>query len=323
MKVNLKIAIPLLVSTLITCAGLFSTLNGQEKIIFDTDFDSDIDDVGALYMLHTLADRGEVEILATILSTTHFWSPFALDAVNTFWGRPHTPIGAPFMEGVNKGSYYAETIARDFPNDVGEMKKVEDATHLYRRILASQVDGSVTMVSVGHLTNVAKLLESKPDEASPLSGKELVSLKVKFWVAMLGEGMNWNMRWDRVASETAINGCPVPIIFTTEGQEVKTGSKTQNLSDNNPIKTVYRIWEKYYDEIDRSSWDQISTLYAVKGESDLFHLEPGTLTFSQEHGATWKTEANGEDFRLYNRISNEEMAEAIEELMIQTPKDLH
>ncbi len=269
MKMNLKFAIPVIVSILFTCAGFFNILSGQEKIIFDTDFDSDIDDVGALYMLHTFADQGEVEILATILSTTHFWSPFALDAVNTFWGRPHTPIGAPFMEGVNKGSYYAEIIARDFPNDVGELKKVEDATHLYRRILSSQADGSVTLVSVGHLTNVAKLLESKPDEISPLSGKDLVAKKVKFWVAMLGEGMNWNMRWDRMASETAINECPVPVIFTVEGQEVKTGSKTQNLLDNNPIKTVYRLWEKHYDEIDRSSWDQISTLFAVKGESEL------------------------------------------------------
>jgi hypothetical protein len=319
MKKALKFVIPGMISTFITCSGFFNIAIGQEKIIFDTDFDSDIDDVGALYMLHTFAERGDVDILATILSTTHFWSPFALDAVNTFWGRPHIPIGAPFMEGVNKGSYYAETIARDFPNDLGETKKIEDATHLYRRILASQADGSVTLVSVGHLTNVARLLESKPDELSPLSGKELVSLKVKCWVAMLGEGMNWNMRWDRVASETAINGCPVPIVFTTEGQEVKTGSKTQNLSDNNPIKTVYRIWEKYYDEIDRSSWDQISTLYAVKGESGIFRLEPGTLTFSQELGAIWKTEASGDDFRLYNKISNKEMAEAIEALMIQIP----
>ncbi len=322
MKTTMKSLFQRIIFTLIACVGFFNILNGQEKIIFDTDFDSDIDDVGALYMLHTFADREEVEILATILSTTHFWSPFALDAVNIFWGRPHTPIGAPFMEGVNKGSYYAETIARDFPNDVGELKKVEEATHLYRRILASQPDGSVTMVSVGHLTNVAKLLESKADKVSPLSGEELVSEKVKFWVAMLGEGMNWNMRWDREASETAINRCPVPVIFTAEGQEVKTGRKTQNLSDNNPIKTVYRIWEKYYNEIDRSSWDQISTLFAVKGESDFFRLEPGTLTFSQEHGATWKTEAKGEDFRLYNKISNEAMAEAIEELMIQPPKHL-
>ncbi|MCP4310712.1 MAG: hypothetical protein GY790_05580 [Bacteroidetes bacterium] len=319
MKWAIKFIIPGVISALITCPGFFNIANGQEKIIFDTDFDSDIDDVGALYMLHTLADRGEVDILATILSTTHFWSPFALDAVNAFWGRSDIPIGVPLFEGVNKGSYYAEAIARDFPNDVGETKKVEDATHLYRRILASQSDGSVILVSVGHLTNVARLLESKPDEVSHLSGKELVSLKVKHWVAMLGEGMNWNMRWDRVASETAINGCPVPIIFTTEGQEVKTGRKTQDLLDNNPIKTVYRIWEEHYDEIDRSSWDQISTLYAVKGESKMFRLEPGILTFSQEHGAVWKAEASGKDFRLYNKLSNEKMADAIEELMIQIP----
>jgi len=305
--------------TLLLCVFCLLQANAQERIIFDTDFDSDIDDVGALYLLHTLADRGEAEILATILSTTHFWSPFALDAVNTYWGHPDIPIGVPFFEGVNKGSYYAETIAREFPNDVGEQKKIEDAAHLYRRILASQDDGSVILVSVGHLTNVARLLESKPDEVSPLSGKELVSQKVKYWVAMLGEGMNWNMRWDRPASETAINECPVPVVFTTEGQEVKTGRKTQDLLDNNPIKTVYRIWEEHYDEIDRSSWDQISTLYAVTGESEYFRLEPGTLTFSQEHGAVWKTEAHGEDFRLYNKLSNEEMADAIEELMIQIP----
>src|SRR5438046_2179973 len=34
------------------------------KVIFDTDMDSDCDDVGALAVLHALADRGEAEILA-------------------------------------------------------------------------------------------------------------------------------------------------------------------------------------------------------------------------------------------------------------------
>ena len=104
---------------LVYLAFLGNTLRGQEKIIFDTDFDSDIDDVGALYMLHTLADQGKAEILATILASTHFWSPFALDAVNAYWGRPQLPIGAPFIEGVNKGSVYAEHVAKNFPNTMG------------------------------------------------------------------------------------------------------------------------------------------------------------------------------------------------------------
>ena len=306
--------------TLFLGIGTQISLFSQEKIIFDTDFDSDIDDVGALYMLHTFADRGDVEILATILSTTHFWSPFALDAVNTYWGRPDIPIGAPFIEGTNRGSVYAEIIAKTFPNDVGEHKKVQEATQLYRKILAAQADGSVTLVSVGHLTNVAKLLESKPDEFSPLSGKELVQLKVKMWVAMLGEGMNWNMKWDQAASETAINECPVPIVFTVDGQEVKTGRQTQKLSDSNPIKTVYHLWEKHYDEIDRSSWDQISTLYAIKGEGEYFTVKQGNLEFSMEKGAIWKDKVGGQDLRLSNRVSNEVLAGAIEELMIQTPR---
>jgi len=295
------------------------TLYSQEKIIFDTDFDSDIDDVGALYLLHTLADQGKAEILATILSTTHFWSPFALDAINTFWGRPDLPIGAPFIEGANKGSVYAETIAKTFPNDVGEKKKIEEATLLYRRILSSQPDASVTMVTVGHLTNIAKLLDSEPDELSPMSGKELVSKKVKWWVAMLGEGMDWNMRWDRDASYKAINECPVPVVLTVDGQAVKTGKRTQTLPDSNPIKTVYTLWKNHYNEIDRSSWDQISTLFAVEGESAYFKLERGTLLFTMEDGAIWEADENGEDYRLYNKISNEKLADVIENLMIQIP----
>ncbi len=308
------------ISSFLLAIICYISLYSQEKIIFDTDFDSDIDDVGSLYMLHTFADRGDIEILATILSTTHFWSPFALDAINTYRGRPDVPIGAPFIDGVNKGSVYAETIAKTFPNDMGEQKKIEEATFLYRRILASQEDSSVTMLTVGHLTNIAKLLESGPDELSPLSGKELVSKKVKKWVAMLGQGMDWNMRWDREASKTAINEFPVPVVLTVDGQAVKTGRRTQSLPDSNPIKTVYKLWEKHYNEIDRSSWDQISTLFSVEGESDYFTLERGTLLFTLEDGAIWESDENGEDYRLYNKISNEDLAEVIENLMIQEPK---
>lgn len=296
------------------------TLIGQVKIIFDTDFDSDIDDMGALYMLHTLADQGKAEIVGTILSTTHFWSPFALDAINTYWGRPDIPIGAPMIDGTNRGSVYTEPIARKFPNDLGQNKKLEEATILYRRLLASQPDSSVTMVTVGHLTNIAKLLKSQPDDLSPLSGSDLIRKKVKWWVAMLGEGMAWNMKWDPVASKTAINEFPVPTVFTVEGQEVKTGKRTQTLSDSNPIKTAFKLRKEHYGESERSSWDQISTLFAVEGESDYFTLQRGTLMFTDEKGAVWTPHENGEDYRLYNKIPNEELANIIEELMIQEPK---
>ena len=36
------------------------------RVIFDTDIGTDVDDAGALAILHVMADRGEAKILATI-----------------------------------------------------------------------------------------------------------------------------------------------------------------------------------------------------------------------------------------------------------------
>src|SRR5688500_11719331 len=88
------------------------------KVIFDTDMDSDCDDVGALSLLHALADRGEADILATPVSSRHPWSGPCTDAINTFRGRPDLPIGVPKARGASEqGSRYAKAIAESFPND--------------------------------------------------------------------------------------------------------------------------------------------------------------------------------------------------------------
>jgi hypothetical protein len=47
---------------------LVSVAQSPLKIILDTDIDSDVDDVGALAMLHTLADHQVVEILGIIVT---------------------------------------------------------------------------------------------------------------------------------------------------------------------------------------------------------------------------------------------------------------
>jgi hypothetical protein len=57
----------------------------------------------------------------------------------------------------------------------------------------------------------------------------------------------------------------------------------------------------------------------VKGTAEYFNLKQGTLRFSPSSGASWETNKQGEDFRLYNAISNEALSEVIEELMIKQP----
>ncbi|HEX8310410.1 MAG TPA: hypothetical protein VF614_03765, partial [Chthoniobacteraceae bacterium] len=58
-------------------------------------------------------------------------------------------------------------------------KDYPDAVALYRETLAKQPDGSIVVLAVGPLRNLANLLKSRPDKASPLDGAALVAKKVK------------------------------------------------------------------------------------------------------------------------------------------------
>ena len=62
-------------------------------IIYDTDFGLDVDDVGALAMLHVLADRGEATLLGVVSNVSDPYSPAAIDVINTYYGRPDVPVG--------------------------------------------------------------------------------------------------------------------------------------------------------------------------------------------------------------------------------------
>lgn len=57
------------------------------RLIFDTDIMGDVDDVGAVAVLHALANQGEVKILAMGVCVKNPWSPLCLDALNTYFGR--------------------------------------------------------------------------------------------------------------------------------------------------------------------------------------------------------------------------------------------
>ena len=65
-------------------------------IILDTDSGPDYDDVGALAVLHALADSGRVRILATVAPNQYPNSGPVLSGLNTYFGRPELPIGVPW-----------------------------------------------------------------------------------------------------------------------------------------------------------------------------------------------------------------------------------
>ncbi|MDB5295983.1 MAG: nucleoside hydrolase, partial [Phycisphaerales bacterium] len=259
-----------------------TTSAAAAKILFDTDMDSDCDDLGALAALHALADRGEAEILATTVSSLNKWSAPCVDAINTFYGRPDLPIGAPKGVGAQKPSKYAERIAAEFPHDLTSGDDAPDARRVYRDALAAQPDHSVTVVTVGYLTNVADLLR-EPAADGRQSGADLVRAKVKRWVCMGGNFVgspphddlkltNNNFTFDKAASLYAVKNWPVELVFV--GREIgsvpsglKAGARLAELPDANPIRRGYALYFGGAPK-DRHVADQTTVLFAVRGAGD-------------------------------------------------------
>lgn len=112
-------------------------------------------------------------------------------------------------------------IVTNYPHDIKTNDEAEDALKLYRKILSKQPDKSVTIVTLGFLTNIANLVQSKPDEFSPLSGRALVTKKVKNLVCMaarfdgeMGTLQEFNVVKDSAASKVAFDNWPTPILFS-------------------------------------------------------------------------------------------------------------
>src|SRR5690606_4878210 len=99
---------------------------------------------------------------------------------------PDLPTAAVKNPRVYRNSKYAKIIPKEFPQDAGLGEEAEVAINLYRRILAEQPDNSVTIVTVGYLTDLSYLLQSGPDKYSSLTGRELVEKKVKHLICMGG-----------------------------------------------------------------------------------------------------------------------------------------
>ena len=297
------------------------------KVIFDTDIESDVDDVGTVAVLHALANRGEAEILAMGVSAKHKWCVPCLDALNTYFGRPDLPIGAVKGAGSEGESKYCQKIAAVFPHDLKSPDDAPDAALLYRQVLAKQPDGSVVMVSVGFLTNFANLLQTKADAHSPLTGVELVKQKVRTWVCMGAQypkGKEWNVLRDAKASIAAVKDWPTPIVWSgfEIGNAIHTGAGLSVLPTTSPVRRGYELFNGLKN---RQSWDQTAVLFAVRGLDgglkDVWDVGSGGRFEIAADGANhWVADANGKHSYLIQKLPPVDVAKLIEALMLEQPK---
>lgn len=312
-----------------------ATLTGDDthntpNIIFDTDIGPDYDDIGAIAVLHALADSGECEILATVASDAHPSIAPTIEVFNRYFGRDSLPVGAAAQRAPDftAGNGWNDTLIDEFGSDL-RTKSYPNAVDVYRRVLASQPDNSVTIVTVGFLSNISDLLDSGSDEYSELNGVDLVKAKVKQLVAMAGgfpEGNEFNVNQHAAASVNVFNKWPKSILFSgfEIGARIFTGGKVGARMDSGPVTKGYAYNLKTYTkegESNRPSWDQTAVLIAIRNPSDYFYVNgPGKFEIRNDGSNTWDPTVNAGHYFISHKYPYGHIAETIEAMMLHMPR---
>ncbi|WPP50333.1 nucleoside hydrolase [Catalinimonas niigatensis] len=292
------------------------------KVILDTDIDSDVDDVGALAMLHTFADHKVIDLLGVIVTSDDRHAPLCTDAINHHFGRPDIPIGVEKGIQLREFSKYTKQVAEEFPHTLKTYEDAEDATDLYRKLLASQPDSSVIVITIGHLTNLRHLLESEADQHSKLSGIDLVKKKVTLWSCMGGqfpEGKEANFyRPDPKSTQVCVEKWPGEVVFAgwEIGNEIITGGAylEKSLPAESPVRRAYELYNNFEG---RQSWDQASILYALSSSNDYWDLQnEGSCIVAEDGSNQWVQEDQPKQAYLLEKMNPVEIAKVIDALMI-------
>ena len=313
------------------------------KYILDTDLASDCDDAGAAALMHALADNGDVDILATMISTGGQYGAPALCAINTFYGRADLPVGtvkAPkFWVGGSpdkpSGAFNFESfnrpLAERFPTRIKRGNNAPDARLLYRQTLAKQPDKSVVINSIGPLINLALLMETKPDEHSPLNGTDLIRAKVKLLVITGGRNpAGTSSNFSKLDAETytkpVIDRWPTRVVYVGNdvGLAIRTGwTRNADAHKDNPARAAYDLFFKGKPK-KHASANQAGVLYAIRGTGDLFTLvENGHQACDDQGHTKWvDARADGKDHAYLSKRDNVDarLAETLETLMTQPRK---
>jgi hypothetical protein len=302
----------LLTTALAAVLGCPAAAAAPVDVIFDTDMGNDVDDVLALGLVHALESRGECRLVAVTITKDHpLAAPFT-DAVNTFYGRGEIPIGMIRGGPTPEASRFLGLVERlddgrpRYPHDLTDGAEAPEATGLLRRMLAARPDRSVVVVQVGFSSNMARLLDSPPDELSPLAGRDLVAAKVRLLSVMGGafqpiggrRHREYNVVQDIPAARRVAEEWPTPIVWS--GFEIGVAipypavsiERDYGYTPHHPLAEAYVAHEP--PPHCRPTWDLTSVLQAVRPERGSFGLsEPGRVVVEDDGGTRFEPAADG------------------------------
>jgi hypothetical protein len=300
----------------------------QQRLIYDDDCSQDVDCVATLPILHALADRGEIRILAMMADSADPLTAPVMKVFAEYGGHPKMLIGAnqsddPATDLCAKnacnGSVWAEKLVARF--DASDTRaRYPSCVSVYRKVLARQPEHSVAIAVTGFATCLRQLIASPADKISSLTGVELVKRKVKLLSVMGGRypsGSEWNFQSDAPGFHglfvewTRQHGYPPVYLNGFEnGEHILAGAPATADPKVNPTRYGLRL--EGFDQ--RPMWDMLSALFAARGMSfggtAYFMVGPaGTVVVDAATGGdTWSGDVDSGHYVLRNAAKDEVFA---------------
>jgi hypothetical protein len=285
------------------------------RIIIDTDLSLWWDDVTAIGIANVLQEQGKVNVLGIVSDVRNPVAVAAIDAIDTAYAHPATPLGAVAHSDANTAQHgYSDLLARRLPHSVRNSDDVPEAVALYRRLLADQPDGSITIVSIGGYTNLAGLIATG-------AGRTLVTEKVKRLVIMDGLfpggfGPANNQKLDLAAARTVVAGSkgvrpwPTPMAWVDglDGIDTRVGGTvcTKTPADN-PMRIVYQQLFKC-GPVHDGDWDAPTLLFALGQIPAAFSVlgQGGAAVINGEGGLSWQAHS-ARRHDVYVHVANQQL----------------
>ncbi|KAJ6157742.1 hypothetical protein N7470_005334 [Penicillium chermesinum] len=307
---------------------------------------------GALTVANVLQNCGLAAIKGIAINTPSKYGALAASALTTYFGNGDVPIAAlrPLTNETYFDDYeflrseYASKIATHWPRNLQDEASTPTPLEFYRQTLSGVADNSLNIISIGFLTNLESLLKSGSDDFSALSGKDLISAKVKELVVMGGNypsGWEYNFGYkDPQSTAYILENWPGNVPMTFSGSElggsVYTGENlAQNSPPNSPVLSAYQ-WYVGRGSAIRPSWDPITTLYGILGIDGFSKIGmKNSLAYANEGGYNSITSKNGSNawvndtsvtnqhyLKLADGVTNSSMAWLLDQFFTHDPAQL-
>lgn len=232
--------------------------NAPRKVIIDTDYASDADDVVALELAMVYDNHQIIDLIGVALSTTYSRSPMALNNQLSKGGHSDVAVAMDTSgNGCQVETRYVDVMYQ------GGSSSYEQPVQMYRRLLSESAD-KVSIIVIGFTQNIEDLLKSQPDAYSPLNGVDLMREKVDT-VYIVGGNLagrpSFNFYWGKNRNTTQAakyvnNNVPTRLVYIPEemGNDVFVGGFYNHMdkSQNNIVTKALKENNQQYGVV---GWD--------------------------------------------------------------------